>query len=369
MNQDLATQMKYTIGVTHPSIRDGEFNFPRGLAFDRRRGQLYVVDNWNHDIQVFLSEDGSFMSKFGYGLVDGPWGVAIDDDHDRMLVADSTANRIQVWSLNDRSFVTSIVEGSRDLAFNCPRGIAIDEYHQRIIIADTNNDRLVFLSSIDLSFLFALGKQGSQPGEFHYPSGVAIDHDRHRIIVSDTFNHRVQVLSLIDGSFLFQFGSPGNRPGQFYRPQGVCVDNQGRIIVVDTFNCRLQAFTHEGHPITSLKCTEGLPSEVAFDSHRGLIAFSAGNRVHVIGANQWLPDTWFMWRVERHCDTPPSMKRVIETVTMIRSLHHESTLSLLPNELLFEIFAMLNPSTWKPTPRCTSPSRQSQPDERTCTLL
>jgi len=35
------------------------------------------------------------------------------------------------------------------------------------------------------------------------------------------------------------------------------------------------------------------------------------------------------------------MKKAIHTMTMIRSLHHESTMSLLPNELLFLIFKFL----------------------------
>ena len=209
-----------------------------------------------------------------------------------------------------------------------------------IIIADTSNDRLVFLSSIDLSLLFSIGKQGSQPGEFHRPVGIAIDDDRHRIIVTDTANHRVQVLSSIDGSFLFEFGSKGNQPCQFNDPEGVCIDNQGRIIVADYTNKRLQSFTHEGHHISSFDCGRENPLAVASDEHRGLIAFSAGERVHVIGANQWLADT-FTWRPDRHRYAPSWMKRTVSTMTMIRSLVDESAMSMIPNELLFEIFSYL----------------------------
>jgi len=200
---------------------------------------------------------------------------------------------------------------------------------------------LVFLSSIDLSFLFSIGKQGSQPGEFYDPSSVAIDDDRHRIIVCDSFNDRVQVLSSIDGSFLFEFGEDGDQPGQFQSPHAVCIDNQGRIIVADD-NCnnRLQAFTHEGHHISSLDCGIEEPSALAFDEHRGLIGFSAITRAHVIGANQWLADT-FTWRPDRHRYAPRWMKRAVSTMTMIRSLVDESAMSMIPNELLFEIFSWL----------------------------
>ena len=231
--------------------------------------------------------------------------------------------------------------GSGYLGFYNPQGIAIDNHHHRIVIVDSHNHRLVFLSSIDLSFLFSVGKRGSQPGEFDSPSSIAIDDDRHRIIVTDTDNNRVQVLSSIDGSFLFEFDSHGNQPGQYQVPYGVCIANQGRIIVADYYNNRLQSFTHEGHHISSLDCGTERPWAVAFDEHRGLIAFSAGHRVHMIGANQWLAHT-FTWRPDRHQHAPSSIKQAVSTMTMIRSLVDDwSAMSMIPNELLFEIFSFL----------------------------
>jgi len=326
---------------------DDQFELASGLVFDHHRGLLLVVDSSKHRVQVFSCDDGSFVSQLGEegdepGQLKHPEMIAIDHDHDRILVTDSGNKRVQSWSLSEQSFLSCIGHrGSRDLEFYYPRGIAIDKHHHRIIIADTNNDRLVFLSLIDLSFLFEIGNRGSQPGEFRYPSSVAIDHDRHRIIVIDAHNHRVQVLSSIDGSFLFEFGSQGKQPCQFKYPQGVCIDNQGRIIVADTDNYRLQSFTHEGHPISSFDCGREKPWNVAFDEHRGLIAFATSNRVHLIGANQWLADT-FTWRPDLHRYAPSSMKRVVSTMTMIRSLVDDSSaMSMIPNELLFEIFSFL----------------------------
>jgi len=348
---DRDTRIKLSIGTKKRRRTDGRFNYPLGLVFDHHRGLLLVADTSNHRVQVFARDDdddgGSFVSKFGEegnqpGQFMDPWGLAIDHDHDRILISDSSNNQVQSWSLSEQSFLSCIGhQGSGDLEFHNPRGIAIDKHHHRIVIVDRNNHRLVFLSSIDLSFLFAIGRQGSRPGEFEYPSSIAIDHDRHRIIVIDTFNDRVQVLSSIDGSFLLEFGSKGNQPGQLMHPLGVCIDNQGRIIVADNCNNRLQSFTHEGHHISSFDCGIENPLGIAFDEHRGLIVFSAGNRVHVIGANQWLADT-FTWRPDRHRYAPSWMKQAISTMTMIRSLIDEcSAMSMIPNEILFEIFSHL----------------------------
>jgi len=342
-------RIKLSIGTKEPGDADGLFNNPRGLVFDHHRGLVIITDFWNHRVQVFSCDDGgSFVSKFGGkegrrpGQFQYPWGLAIDHDHDHILLIDRFNHRVQSWSLREQSFLSCIGQrGSREGEFHNPQGIAIDKHHRRIIVADAGNHRLVFLSSIDLSLLFNTGKHGSQPGELNRPSGVAVDDDRHRIIVSDSGNHRVQVLSSIDGSFLFEFGSRGDQPCQFNNPEGVCVDNQGRIIVADTFNNRLQSFTHEGHHISSFDCGFENPWAVAFDEHRGLIAFTAGNRVHVIGANQWLADTKFVWRPDLHRHAPSWMKRTVSTMTMIRSLVDESAISMIPNELLFEIFSHL----------------------------
>jgi len=346
---DRDARIKLSIGPKHRGGADGVFEDPMGLAFDHHRGLLLVVDGRNHRVQVFSCDDGgSFVSKFGEegkqpGQLQYPFGLAIDHDHDRILIIDRDNHGVQSWSLSEQSFLSSVGHhGSGDLEFSNPQGIAIDKHHHRIIIVDSHNHRLVFLSSIDLSFLFSIGKRGSRPGEFDYPSSIAIDDDRHRIIVTDSDNHRVQVLSSIDGSFLFEFGSHGNDPYQYQVPYGVCIANQGRIIVADFYNNRLQSFTHEGHHISSFDCGIERPYGVAFDEHRGLIAFSADYRVYVIGANQWLVDTKFVWRPDRHRDAPSWMKQAVSTMTMIRSLVDEcSAMSMIPNELLFEIFSHL----------------------------
>jgi len=374
---DRDARIKLSIGTKQEGDADGQFNCSSGLAFDHHRGLLLVAEFYNHRVQVFSCDDdddgSSFVSKFGEkghqpGYFYRPWSLAIDHDHDRILIVDQGNHRVQSWSLSEQSFLSCIgKKGSRDLEFDFPHGIAIDKHHHRIIIVDGHNHRLVFLSSIDLSLLFSVGKQGSQPGEFHFPTGIVIDDDRHRIIVCDSGNNRVQVLSLIDGSFLFKFGSYGNQPCQFHNPQGVCIDNQGRIIVADHFNNRLQSFTHEGHHISSFDCGSEKPREVAFDEHRGLIAFSAGNRVHVIGANQWLADTKIVWRPDLHRYAPSWMKQAVVTMTMIRSLVDEcSAMSMIPNELLFEIFSHLEPPDYiAPCDR----SRTTTTKKKKCTMM
>jgi len=343
---DRDARIKLSIGTKQQGHDDGQLSDPSGLAFDHHRGLLFVADSANHRVQVFSCDDddgGSFVSKFEPR--DPPLrisDVAIDHDHDRILVTDTKHCQMQAWQLDGHCELKRPISSTQN-NWNCPvpSGVAIDRHHQRVVVTNISTHKLTFMNLSDLSFLFEIGEYGQQHCEFDCPQALAIDDDRHRIIVSDSDNHRVQVLSSIDGSFLFEFGSKGDQQGQFNCPVGVCVDNQGRIIVADCYNHRLQSYTHEGHHISSFDCGSEYPYDVAFDEHRGVIAFIAGNRVHVIGTNQWLADT-FSWRPDRHRYAPSWMKQAISTMTMIRSLVDEcSSMSMIPNELLFEIFSHL----------------------------
>ncbi|XP_077983416.1 E3 ubiquitin-protein ligase TRIM71-like [Glandiceps talaboti] len=88
------------------------------------------------------------------------------------------------------------------------------------------------------------GCEGESEGQLCRPWGVCTDRDG-RIIVADRSNNRIQFFDT-NGRFIYKFGSAGSRNGQFDRPAGVVVDNKNRIIVADKDNHRIQIFTIEG---------------------------------------------------------------------------------------------------------------------------
>lgn len=87
--------------------------------------------------------------------------------------------------------------------------------------------------------LFKIGKKGSNIVEFNGLFGVAVDPVEGRIVATDCHNHRVQVFSS-DGMFLFFFGRKGEGSGEFRCPTGVAIDVDGKIIVCERLNYRLQ---------------------------------------------------------------------------------------------------------------------------------
>lgn len=82
------------------------------------------------------------------------------------------------------------------------------------------------------------GKKGTEIGEFNGIFGVAVD-DEGRIIITDCHNHRVQVFNQ-NGGFMFHFGRKGEGSGQFQCPTGVGVDPDGRIVVCERLGSRIQ---------------------------------------------------------------------------------------------------------------------------------
>ena len=59
--------------------------------------------------------------------------------------------------------------------------------------------------------------------------------------VVDYMRHTITVYNR-DGTFIFEFGGLGWGEGWFQHPGDLAVDNEGRIIVADTFNQRVQVF-------------------------------------------------------------------------------------------------------------------------------
>lgn len=89
-----------------------------------------------------------------------------------------------------------------------------------------------------------LGGLGDAKGKLKLPCGVAVDNEG-RFLVADCHNHRIQIFDP-QGKFMKSFGNLGEKNGQLNNPTDVVVDGEGNIIVCDKDNHRIQRFTKEG---------------------------------------------------------------------------------------------------------------------------
>ena len=229
----------------------GETHFgnPTDVVFDAG-GNIYVVDQWNHRIQIF-SSDGGYTNTLGTGWGVGayqfkyPSGVAVDSSG-KIYVADTVNQRVQIYD-SSRNFVATLgvtgVAGSDNLHLNWPNDVEVDE-SGNIYVADTGNRRVQVFNS-NRTWKMTLGTTGAWGGDsqhFSEPMGVAVDLYG-KIYVADMYNNRVQVFSG-GGAYLATIGgSWGNQVDQFRHPTGVDVDAEGNIYIADKHNHRIQKYT------------------------------------------------------------------------------------------------------------------------------
>ena len=125
-----------------------------------------------------------------------------------------------------------------------PTGVAIDAGGNLYICVQSNHRVQKF--SPALAPLFAIGTQGTGPGQLAYPANCALSPDGSRLYVTELGNDRVSMFTA-DGGFLGTFGMPGSAPGQLYDPFGIVVEpHTGDVFVSNQSNHRIDRFTFAG---------------------------------------------------------------------------------------------------------------------------
>lgn len=92
------------------------------------------------------------------------------------------------------------------------------------------------------------GSEGQLDGQFCVPQFLYWDEINKRLLISDTANARVQAFT-IDGRFLFSFGTFdfSKNKSCFEYPSGILSDDHGRIFVVDQGLNNVQIFDRDGN--------------------------------------------------------------------------------------------------------------------------
>jgi len=103
--------------------------------------------------------------------------------------------------------------------------------------------------------LFQFGEKGGADRKLSNPMSVAVDEEHRVLYVCDYMRHTVLAYDYDSGRYVFEFGGRGASPLWYNFPTGVDVDVQGRVIVADFFNRRVQVVDPnmgERRPVASL---------------------------------------------------------------------------------------------------------------------
>lgn len=137
--------------------------------------------------------------------------------------------------------------------FIMPHGLTIDS-GGNVWLTDVGLHQ-VFQCTPEGKVLLTLGEAGV-PGadtkHFNLPTDVAVLADG-SFYVSDGYKNTRVIKFSATGQFEFQWGSKGRGEGKFNLPHGIAIDSQGRVIVCDRENERLQLFDAHGAFIAAWK--------------------------------------------------------------------------------------------------------------------
>ena len=207
--------------------------------------------------------------KYTYELIEG-WGeipngwtlgqtAIVTDSQDRVYLFNRGEHPLIVLD-KDGNFVNSWGEGQLPDA----HGMFIDE--EENLYMPVKNRHVVLKYSLTGELLMTLGSWNNPSdtgwsgdtndtvrqaaGPFHRPTDVGQSANGDLYISDGYGNARVHKFAN-NGTLLFSWGSPGkSAPGEFHVPHGVWVHKDGRIIVADRENDRIQVFNSEGDYLT-----------------------------------------------------------------------------------------------------------------------
>lgn len=126
-----------------------------------------------------------------------------------------------------------------------------DKGLQPVLLRDLaiDNDGRIFLLSEETSkvyvygpgenFLFSFGQKGGSSGKMSRPRGITLDEKKKCIYIVDYMRHTILIFDMA-GRLIFEFGGRGTGPLWFNFPSAIAVDRQGRLLVADLFNNRVQ---------------------------------------------------------------------------------------------------------------------------------
>ena len=215
---------------------------PGGIALDAQEN-LYVVETVAKKIQVY-GRDRKLIREITDPSVERPVGIAIDRTRGRIYLVDTGTQKtteftVKIFDLEGR-LIGHIGngQGPKPGQFIYPTYATVDAAGN-VYVADSFNGRVQKFDA-DGHYLMSFGKSGDAWGMFDKPKGVAVDSFGNVYIVDSGWSN-VQIFNP-KGQILLFFGGRGGYPGLLRNPNPIAIDKQNRVYVGDFLNARVAVY-------------------------------------------------------------------------------------------------------------------------------
>jgi hypothetical protein len=213
--------------------------------------------------RITLSPEGLFVHPIGIAAC--PQGIVVTDSGaGKLALLDRELEHVR-WLWEDLSR---------------PTGVGCDG--ERIFLVETAAHRIRVLGPDGEQR--KLGGRGPEPGEFNFPAPIAVHGGD--LLVGDTLNFRIQRVDPASGRSLQMFGQLGDAAGETPRIKGVAVDAAGRIWVTDAILDQLSLYDEDGRFLLSIGGTGLEPGQFSFPA--GIAAHPDGRVVVADSLNRRL---------------------------------------------------------------------------------
>ncbi|MFQ5841463.1 MAG: hypothetical protein ACE5I8_03410, partial [Thermodesulfobacteriota bacterium] len=182
-----------------------------GVAVDSR-DRLYLITRGDARVIVY-ERDGTFVMSWGEDIfTPRTHGITVGPD-DSVYTVDDGDHAVRKFTQDGKEIMVIGTPG---------------------VPSDTGYDKKKGLASIT---------HGGPP--FNRPTNVAIASNGELYVCDGYGNARVHRFTA-DGTLVQSWGEPGTGPGQFNLPHGICIAADGRVLVADRENDRIQLFGPDG---------------------------------------------------------------------------------------------------------------------------
>lgn len=233
---------------------------------------LYVADLGNNVVHVLDPDSLDIVGAIGAGELSAPHDVAFDNAG-RLYVADTGNDRIAVYQVVGP---TGRLVAELSDRIERTEGVAPAAGGRVYVTSVARNEASYFEAGKRIK---AVGGSGGGPNRYFRPHDIDVAFDG-RVIVADPGNNRLQVLSS-ELEFIETVG--GATPHDFNEPKYLAVDEKGRVYVGDQFNHRVLVFDSAWKLLGRMGTGESGDGRDQFNGLEG---------VEVRGASVWISDTY-----------------------------------------------------------------------------